>query len=67
MSKKAVECLDALVLELTFGRAAPLKTEEDARKLANAMVFNIDAYIPHPQLVIMSFACFFVSFICLNI
>ena len=38
MSKKAVESLDALVLELTYGRAAPMKTESQARKLADAMV-----------------------------
>ncbi len=38
MSKKAAEGIDALVLEVTFGKAAPMKTEKDARELARIMV-----------------------------
>ena len=40
MSKKAAESLDALVLEVTFGKAALVKTEKDGIRLAKAMVGN---------------------------
>ena len=38
MSKKLAESPAALVLELTYGCAAPMKTEADARNLAQKMV-----------------------------
>lgn len=38
MCKKAAESLDALVLEVTFGKAALVKTEEDGLTLARSMV-----------------------------
>ena len=38
MSKKAAEGIDALVLEVTYGKAAMMKTEKEARDLARVMV-----------------------------
>ena len=38
LSKKLAEDLDALVLDVKFGRAAFMQTKADARKLAQAMV-----------------------------
>ena len=38
MSKKAAENLDALVLQLTFGKAAFMKTEQDARSVGRILV-----------------------------
>jgi len=38
MCKKAVEGLDALCLEVTFGKAALIKTREHADRLATLMV-----------------------------
>lgn len=38
LSKKLAESLDALVLDVKFGRAAFMQTKSDARKLAQAMV-----------------------------
>ncbi len=38
MSKKVAEGLDALVLEVTYGKAANMKTEQEARNLAQIMV-----------------------------
>ena len=38
ISKKAAESLDALVLDVKFGRAAFMKEKKDARELAAAMV-----------------------------
>ena len=38
MSKKAAEGIDALVLEVTYGKAAMMKTEKEARDLAGVMV-----------------------------
>jgi len=38
MCKKAVEGLDALCLEVTFGKAALIKTRQDANRLATLMV-----------------------------
>lgn len=38
MSKKLAENLDALVLDVKFGRAAFMQTKADARKLATALV-----------------------------
>ena len=38
MSKKAAEGIDALVLEVTYGKAAMMKTEKEARDLARIMV-----------------------------
>ncbi len=38
MSKKVAEGLDALVLEVTYGKAANMKTEQEARTLAQIMV-----------------------------
>ena len=38
MSKKAAEGIDALVLEVTHGKAAMMKTEMEARDLARIMV-----------------------------
>ena len=41
VSKKAIEDLDALVLDLKIGRASFLKTLEKAEKLGDYMVHNI--------------------------
>jgi pyrimidine-nucleoside phosphorylase len=38
LSKKLAESLDALILDVKFGRAAFMQTKADARKLARAMV-----------------------------
>ena len=38
LSKKLAENLDALILDVKFGRAAFMQTKSDARKLAKAMV-----------------------------
>jgi len=38
ISKKVAESLDALVLDVKMGKGAFLKTERDARELANRMV-----------------------------
>jgi len=38
MCKKAVEGLDALCLEVTFGKAALIKTRQHADRLATLMV-----------------------------
>jgi len=38
MCKKAVEGLDALCLEVTFGKAALIKTRQHADRLARLMV-----------------------------
>ncbi|GAA5480904.1 thymidine phosphorylase [Haloferula sargassicola] len=38
MSKKLAESLDRLVLDVKFGSGAFMKTEKDARKLADAMI-----------------------------
>jgi thymidine phosphorylase len=38
LSKKLAESLDALILDVKFGRAAFMQTKADARKLAQAMV-----------------------------
>jgi len=38
MCKKAVEGLDALCLEVTFGKAALIKTRQQADRLAKLMV-----------------------------
>ncbi|MGA3267093.1 MAG: thymidine phosphorylase [Verrucomicrobiota bacterium] len=38
LSKKLTESLDALILDVKFGRAAFMQTQADARKLAQAMV-----------------------------
>lgn len=38
MSKKLAESLDRLVLDVKFGSGAFMKTEQDARKLADAMI-----------------------------
>ncbi len=38
LSKKLAESLDALILDVKFGRAAFMQTKADARKLAKAMV-----------------------------
>ena len=38
MSKKLAESLDKLVLDVKFGSGAFMKTEKDARKLADAMI-----------------------------
>jgi len=40
MCKKAVEGLDALCLEVTFGKAALIKTRQHADRLASLMVYN---------------------------
>ena len=37
VSKKAVENLDALVLDVKVGKVASMKTEKDARELAESM------------------------------
>jgi len=52
MCKKAVEGLDALCLEVTFGKAALIKTRQDANRLATLMVQqqlseNIYIFIHH--------------------
>ena len=38
ISKKVAESLDALVLDVKIGKGACMKTEKDARELANRMV-----------------------------
>lgn len=38
LSKKLAESLDALILDVKFGKAAFMRTHEEARKLAKAMV-----------------------------
>ena len=50
MSKKAAECLDALTLEVTFGKAALVKTKEDGIRLAKAMVRS-GVYIKSVQIL----------------
>ncbi len=42
VSKKAIEDLDALVLDVKVGKAAFMKDREDAEKLGNYMVISKD-------------------------
>ncbi len=46
MSKKAAEGIDALVLEVTFGKAAHMKTEDEAEEMAKIMVITLLVLTP---------------------
>ena len=44
MSKKAAESLNALSLEVTYGKAALIKTRDEAQRLAWLMVSSFRHY-----------------------
>ena len=59
MSKKLAESLDALVILLTYGSAAFMKTEKDARALSRILVGLQHFLRQNRQIIQSTYTCTF--------